>query len=85
MKSYVFNNEKYGDLNSLAQAYAANFKLGVEDVFTNYKKFVKFVKSLAKDKVSLVVDYLSKSKYKNDALTFIIFELLDEKGLFQWR
>ena len=82
MKSYVFNNEKYGDLNSLAQAYAANFKLGVEDVFTNYKKFVKFVKSLAKDKVSLVVDYLSKSKYKNDALTFIIFELLDEKKVY---
>ena len=82
MKFYSFNNEKYTNLNSLAQAYAANFKLGVEDIFTNYKKLVKFVSKLAKDKVGLVVDYLSKSKYKNDALTFIIFELLDEKKVY---
>ncbi len=81
MKPYIFNGNGYTDLNELAMAYKENFNLGVEDIYTNGKKLVKFIKQVSKDKelVKTIVNYIAYSTYKNNALTFIIFELSDNK------
>ena len=81
MKPYVFNGTEYNDLNSLALAYKENFNLGIEDIYTNSKKLVKFLKERTnnKDRVKHLVDILALSKYKNNALTFVIFDFLDIK------
>lgn len=81
MKPYVFNGIEYNDLNSLALAYKENFDLGVEDIYANPKKLVKFLKERTnnKERVKNLVDILALSKYKNNALTFVIFEFLDIK------
>ena len=79
MKPYIFNGNEYTDLNELAMAYKENFNLGVEDIYTNGKKLVKFIKQVSKNKelVKTIVNYIAYSTYKNNALTFIIFELSD--------
>ncbi len=84
MKPYVFNGTVYNDLNSLALAYIDDFNDGVEDIYINAKKLVKFVKDVTKNKelVKEVVSILAYSKYKNNALTFIIFTFLDEKKVY---
>ena len=81
MKPYVFNENEYTDLNSLALAYKENFDLGVKDIYTNTKKLIKFVKANTKNKerVKAVVEDIALSKFKNNALTFVIYELLDIK------
>lgn len=81
MKPYVFNSVEYNDLNSLALAYKENFNLGIEDIYANSKKLVKFLKERTnnKDRVRNLVDILALSKYKNNALTFVIFDFLDIK------
>ena len=81
MKPYIFNGSEFNDLNSLALAYKENFDLGVQDIYTNPKKLVKFLKERTnnKDRVKNLVDILALSKYKNNALTFIIFDFLDIK------
>ena len=80
MKPYLFNQEKYFNLNDLALAYIDNFNLGIEDIYTNYKKLIKFVKQLrGKLLANSIVDNLSYSTCKNNALTFIIFDFLDDK------
>ena len=81
MKPYVFNSVEYNDLNSLALAYKENFDLGIADIYTNAKKLVKFLKERTnnKDRVKNLVDILALSKYKNNALTFVIFDFLDIK------
>lgn len=81
MKPYVFNGENYDDLNSLALAYKNNFDLGVNDIYDNSKKLIKFVKSQTKnkDRIQNVIDDLTYSRYKENALTFIIYEFLDVK------
>ncbi|MCR5114013.1 MAG: hypothetical protein K6A63_08770 [Acholeplasmatales bacterium] len=50
MKPYIFNENEYTDLNSLAIAYKENFDLGVEDIYKNTKKLIKFVKANTKNK-----------------------------------
>ena len=81
MKPYIFNGEVFNDLDTLAHSYIENFDLGIEDIYANSKKLVKFVKSVSKDKelVSEVVSILAYSKYKNNALTFIIYTFLNDK------
>ena len=81
MKPYVFNGNEYNDLNSLALAYKENFDLGVKDIYANPKKIVKFLKERTnnKDRVKNLVDILALSKYKNNALTFLIYDFLDIK------
>ena len=81
MKPYIFNNNEYTDLNSLAIAYKENFELGVEDIYSNTKKLIKFVKANTKNKerVKAVIDDIALSKFKNNALTFVIYEFLDIK------
>ena len=80
MKPYLFNQEKYFNLNDLALAYIDNFDLGITDIYTNYKKLIKFVKQLrGKLLANSVIDNLSYSTCKNNALTFIIFDFLDDK------
>ncbi len=80
-KPYVFNEIEYDSLNSLANAYAVNFNEGINDIYTNSKKLIKFIKNQTKDKelIKDIVSYLSLSKYKNNALTFIIFRLSGER------
>jgi len=84
MKPYTFNGIEYNDLNSLALAYAESFNEGIEDIYSNSKKLVKFVKNVTKNKelVKEVVSILAYSKYKNNALTFIIYTFLDEKAVY---
>ena len=84
MKPYTFNGIEYNDLNSLALAYAESFNEGIEDIYSNSKKLVKFVKNVTKNKelVKEVVSILAYSKYKNNALTFLIYTFLDEKAVY---
>ncbi len=84
MKPYIFNGEEFNDVDSLAKAYINNFDLGVEDIYTNSKKLIKFLKDLKKSKeyVGNIVNILAYSKYKNNALTFLIFQFLDEKQVY---
>ncbi len=81
MKPYIFNGSEFNDLNSLALAYKENFDLGVQDIYQNPKKLVKFLKERTnnKDRVKNLVDILALSKYKNNALTFVIYDFLDIK------
>lgn len=78
-KTYLFKEVKYTSLNDLANAYIEYFSDGMDDIYTNSKKLIKFVKSVNKKLYKKVIDYLAFSKYKNNALTFIIFEFLNEK------
>jgi len=81
MKPYVFNGNEFNDLNSLALSYKENFDLGIVDIYENAKKLVKFLKERTnnRDRVKNLVDILALSKYKNNALTFVIFDFLDIK------
>lgn len=79
MKPYVFNGKQYYDLDTLAEDFIENFSLAQKDIFKNYKKFLKFVKKLGGKKLfKEVSSILAYTKYQNNALTFIIFTLLDE-------
>lgn len=84
MKPYEFNGELYNDLDTLAHAYIENYKDGITDVYANSKKLVKFVKAVTKNKelVKEIVSIITYSKYKNNALTFIIFNFLDDKKVY---
>ncbi len=81
MKPYVFNGKEYENLNNLAMAYKESFDLGIQDIYENTKKFLKFVKSNTKnkDRIKAITNDIYLSKYKNNALTFVIFDLLDVK------
>ena len=84
MKPYEFNGEFYTDLDSLAKAYIENFELGVEDIYDNAKLLIKFVKSMKKSKeyAKEIASILTYTKYKNNALTFIIYSFLDDKKVY---
>ena len=81
MKPYVFNGKEYDNLNNLAMAYKESFDLGIKDIYENTKKFLKFVKANTKNKerIKAISNDIYLSKYKNNALTFVIFDLLDVK------
>ena len=83
MISYVFNQESYSDLSSLAKAYIDNFDLGMDDIYANTKELIKFIKSRISDKgkVKKYINILAETKYKSNALTFMIFEMTDHKEI----
>jgi len=84
MKPYVFNGTTFNDLDSLAKAYIDDFDKGVNDIYQNSKLLVKFVKGVTKNKelVKEVVSILAYSKFKNNALTFIIYTFLEDKKVY---
>ena len=69
MISYVFNQESYSDLSSLAKAYIDNFDLGMDDIYANTKELIKFIKSRISDKgkVKKYINILAETKYKSNA------------------
>ena len=81
MKPYIFLNQQYTNLNELALAYKANFNEGINDIYSNTKKLLAFVKlnTKNKDRLKAIKDAIYLTRYKNNALTFVIFELLDIK------
>ena len=81
MKPYIFNGKEFDNLNNLALAYKDNFELGVKDIYENTSKFLKFVKSNTKNKerIKVITNDIYLSKYKNNGLTFVIYDLLDVK------
>lgn len=81
MKPYIFNGKEFDNLNNLALAYKDNFELGVKDIYENTSKFLKFVKSNTKNKerIKAITNDIYLSKYKNNGLTFVIYDLLDVK------
>ena len=83
MTPYVFNQESYEDLNSLCNAYIENFDLGMNDIYENTKELIKFIKSRISDrsKVKRYINILAETKYKSNALTFLIFEMSDHKEI----
>lgn len=84
MKEYTFLDNKYISLDELAKAYSKNYSEAIDDIYKNSKKLIKFIKSLNKSKelIENVVYSLAYSKYKNNALTFIIYYLLDDKKVY---
>ena len=75
IKPYNFKGVDCYDLNSLAEEYIKNFFEGIEDIYSNAKNLIKFVSKCRKDKAFTkeIAEILCNSKYKNNALTFIIF------------
>ena len=75
IKPYNFKGVDCYDLNSLAEEYIKNFFDGINDIYSNSKNLINFVKRCRNDKsfTKEIVEILCKSKYKNNALTFIIF------------
>ena len=84
MKPYEFNGESFTDLDSLAKAYIENFEAGMEDIYVNAKLLIKFVKSMkvSKEFAKDIASILTYTKYKNNALTFIIYNFLDDKKVY---
>lgn len=84
IKPYVFNGISYEDLESLSKAYIENFDLGMDDIYKNVKELVRFIKSRInnKEKIKKYVEILSDTKYKSNALTFLIFEMTDHKEIY---
>ncbi len=84
MKAYSFLDNFYTSLNDLALAYINNFDEAINDIYSNSKKLIKFVKYQSKNKILIdnVINALAYSKYKNNALTFIIYYLLQDKKVF---
>lgn len=83
MIPYVFNQESYDDLSSLSKAYIENFDLGMDDIYNNTKELVKFIKSRISDrsKVKRYINILAETKYRSNALTFLIFEMSEHKDI----
>mgnify|MGYP004454367245 CR=1 FL=1 len=84
MKEYTFLGNKYVTLDELGRAYSENYNEAIEDIYHNSKKLIKFIKSFNRDKklVENVVYALAYSKYKNNALTFIIYYLQNDNKVF---
>lgn len=83
IKPYIFNGSEYHNLNDLADAYEESFDLAMDDIFNNAKKLIKFVKKVKKNKefTNKIVNILYSSRYKNNALTFIIYEFSDSNKI----
>lgn len=80
-KIYLFNNNQYESLNDLGIAYSQDFELGLNDVFSNTKKLIKFVKSIDKKLAREVVSIITSCKYKNNVLTFLIFNFCNDRRI----
>ena len=80
-KIYLFNNNQYESLNDLGIAYSQDFELGLNDVYSNTKKLIKFVKSIDKKLAREVVSIITSCKYKNNVLTFLIFNFCNDRRI----
>ena len=78
-RGYFFHDVEVNTLNELALLYSQNFKEAITDVFNNTKKLVKFIRKRNIKLAKEVVDIIISTKYQNNAVTFIIFTLLDDK------
>ena len=72
-KTYVFNEMGCKDLNELGINYSKSFRLAIDDIFTNTKKLLKFVKYNDKKLVKDVISIITDCKYKNNVATFLIY------------
>ncbi|MBQ9900542.1 MAG: hypothetical protein IJM36_05395 [Acholeplasmatales bacterium] len=84
MKQYEFNGELFDNLDLLAQAYIDNFESAMDDIYANSKLLLKFVRRVTKNKnfTKEIASILTYTKYKNNALTFIIYNFLDDKKVY---
>ena len=74
MKPYLFNGEKFQSPEDLVKAYIKDFELGVNDIYKNARKLYKFIKNTkSKEVAKEFLSLITYSKYKNNALTFVIF------------
>ena len=78
-KKYVFNEIEYASLNELGNAFSLDFELAMEQVFSNPKGLIKFVRSKNKKLAKEIASNITASKYQNNAVTFIIYNLCDDK------
>lgn len=78
-KTYVFNEMGCKDLNELGINYSKSFRLAIDDIFTNTKKLLKFVKYNDKKLVKDVVSIITDCKYKNNVATFLIYLFCNDK------
>lgn len=78
-KKYIFNEIEYSSLNELGDAFSLEFELAMEQVFSNPKGLIKFVRSKNKKLAKEIASNITSSKYQNNAITFIIFNLCDDK------
>lgn len=78
-KKYVFNEIEYTSLNELGNAFSLDFELAMEQVFSNPKELIKFVRSKNKKLAKEIASNITASKYQNNAITFIIYNLCDDK------
>lgn len=78
-KKYVFNEIEYDSLNELGNAFSLDFESAMENIFANPKALIKFVRSKNKKLAKEIASNITTSKYQNNATTFIIFNLCDDK------
>ncbi len=75
---YLFMDQKCQTLNELGLLFQQNFDAAKENIFSNTKKFIKFVKKCDKKLAKEVVDVLVSTKYKGNAVTFLIFMFCED-------
>lgn len=78
-KVYIFNEVEYNSLNDLGIQYSQDFEVALIDIYANTKKLIKFIKSIDKKLAKEVVSFFTTCKYKNNVLTFLIFNLCEDK------
>lgn len=78
-KKYIFNEIEYDSLNELGNAFSLDFEAAINQVFNNPKGLIKFVRSKNKKLAKEIASNITASKYQNNAITFIIFNLCDDK------
>ena len=83
-KPYIFNQETYLNLYDLSQAYIAHFDDAIQDVTTNGKELIKFIKSRVNDKDNFkkYIEIFETTKYASNIVTFLIFEMSNQKEIY---
>lgn len=78
MKTSVFNNKQFSNLDELGCEMASNFSLGLE--FIKTKEFLKFINKF-KNVREKIKNIMYSTKYLQNTLTFIIYQITNEKIL----
>jgi len=78
-KIYLFNEIEFTSLNELGIAYSQDFEVALNDIFSNTKRLIKFIKSINKKLAKDAVSFFTTCKYKNNVLTFLIFNFCEDK------
>ena len=74
MKPYIFNGNSCITPEELVKKYIEDFDSGVYDIYKNTKKIYKFIRNTKnRETAKEFLRFLTYSKYKNNALTFVIF------------